>query len=159
MTTKGRKPKPTILRLVGGNAGKRPLNKREPKVPAYLSSAPAHLNKDAKREWRRLANDLYRVGLLTKIDRAVLAAYCQAYGRWCQAERELALPHEEGGGLTIETSNGNWVQNPLVGIANKAAGDMARFAVEFGMTPSARTRIETEAPIDSPDAPTSDKYF
>jgi len=29
----------------------------------------------------------------------------------------------------------------LIGIANKAAGDMVRFATEFGMTPSARARL------------------
>ena len=44
-------------------------------------------------------------------------------------------------GLMIKTTNGNAVQNPLVGTANKAMGDMVRYAAEFGMTPSARSRV------------------
>ena len=55
------------------------------------------------------------------------------------AERDLATH-----GLMIRTSNGNAVQNPLVGAANKAMADMMRYAAEFGMTPSARTRIAVE---------------
>jgi P27 family predicted phage terminase small subunit len=53
------------------------------------------------------------------------------------AERDL-LTH----GLMIKTSNGNAIQNPLVGTANKAMLDMVRFAGEFGMSPAARARIE-----------------
>jgi phage terminase small subunit len=34
-------------------------------------------------------------------------------------------------GLLIETSNGNAIQNPIVGIANKAMSDMVRFAAEL----------------------------
>ena len=45
-------------------------------------------------------------------------------------------------GLMIKTTNGNPIQNPLVGIANKAAAAMVRYAAEFGMTPSARSRVE-----------------
>ena len=45
------------------------------------------------------------------------------------------------GGLTIKTTNGNAIQNPLVGMANRAMADMVRYATEFGMTPSSRSRI------------------
>lgn len=40
-------------------------------------------------EWKRIAEALNRIGLLTQVDRAALAAYCQAYGRWMEAERKL----------------------------------------------------------------------
>ena len=33
---------------------------------------------------------LDEIGLLTQVDRAVLAAYCQAHGRWVEAGRKLA---------------------------------------------------------------------
>ena len=36
---------------------------------------------------------------------------------------------------------GHMIQNPLVGVANKAMNDMVRFAAEFGMTPAARSRV------------------
>lgn len=44
-------------------------------------------------------------------------------------------------GLIIKTKSGNLIQNPLVGAANKAMADTVRYAAEFGMTPSARTRV------------------
>jgi P27 family predicted phage terminase small subunit len=50
------------------------------------------------------------------------------------------------GGLMIRTTNGNAVQNPLIGVANKAMADMVRYAAEFGMTPSARSRIQGSEP-------------
>ena len=46
-------------------------------------------------------------------------------------------------GLMIKTTNGNAVQNPLVGTANRAMHEMMRYATEFGMTPSSRTRLST----------------
>ena len=82
--------------------------------------------------------------LVSKLDRAALAAYCQAYGRWAQAERALATMAEKdpvAAGLLIKTTGQNVVQSPLVGVANKAMSDMVRYAAEFGMTPSARVRL------------------
>jgi P27 family predicted phage terminase small subunit len=146
---RGRKPKPTHLKLVRGNPGKRPLNDREPKPAPALPQAPLELSADAKLEWDRIASDLQRLNLLSAIDRGTLAAYCQAYGRWIAAERALRRMAERDqltDGLMIKTTNGNPVQNPLVGTANKSMSDMVRFAAEFGMTPSARSRIRGEAP-------------
>lgn len=156
----GTKPKPTQLKLVEGNRGKRPLNRKEPRTVTALPTAPAHLTADALEEWNRVAHWLHRIGLLSEVDRAALAAYAQAYGRWVQAERAIAKMAEKDqltGGLMIKTTNGNAIQNPLVGTANKAAADMMRYAAEFGMTPSARTRIAAEAPAESDDP--AERFF
>lgn len=158
---KGRKPKPTHLRLITGNAGKRPLPKSEAKPVAELPMPPTELCDDAKVEWGRVSAELYRVGLLSRIDRATLSAYCQAYGRWMVAERaitRMAASDPVTNGLLIKTKNGNAIQNPLVGTANKAMNDMVRIAAEFGMTPSARSRIEATAPVDDKDDPAR-KFF
>lgn len=156
---RGAKPKPTHLKLVQGNPGKRSLNKAEAKPALMLPTPPTELNDDAKVEWGRVSDELYRVGLLSKIDRASLAAYCQAYGRWMQAERALtrmAASDPVFNGLMIKTKNGNAIQNPLVGTANKAMADMVRYAAEFGMTPSARSRIEASAPQGANQDPTAE---
>jgi P27 family predicted phage terminase small subunit len=148
---RGRKPTPTHLKLVRGNPGKRPLNASEPVPQLALPSPPAELCADARVEWERVAGELHRIGVLSSIDRAPLAAYCQAYGRWIVAERAIAKMAERDQlteGLMIKTTNGNAVQNPLVGTANKAMGDMVRYAAEFGMTPSARSRVQGEPPGD-----------
>ena len=69
---------------------------------------------------------------------------CQLYSRAVQAELELRK-----GGMVIETTNGNMIQNPYVGIANKAWADYTRLTAEFGLTPSSRTRIQLG---DEPEA-------
>ena len=146
MVKSGPKPKPSKLKLVRGNPGKRPLNEAEPKPEpnANVPAAPRHLSKDALKEWQRVCSDLVALGILTNLDRAALAAYCQSYGRWVQAERALAKIEGKADSLTVETQSGNTIQSPLVGIANKAMADMVRYSAEFGMTPSARTRVHAE---------------
>jgi P27 family predicted phage terminase small subunit len=147
MAQRGRKPKPTNLKVIQGNPGKRQLNKNEPRPDPALPDPPEHLNEDAHAEWERVARGLYNMGCLSVVDRGTLAAYCQAYGRWVQAERaiaEMAEKDPKTHGLMIKTAKGNIVQNPLVGTANKAKADMMRYASEFGMTPSARSRLGAE---------------
>ena len=74
---RGRKPKPTRLKLIEGNPGRRPIRGDEPQPPASQPTCPAHLSPTAKAEWKRLAQSLNAIGLLTQVDRAALAAYCQ----------------------------------------------------------------------------------
>ena len=158
--TQGRKPKPTNLKLIAGTDRADRRNDAEPKPAPALPAPPAFLSDEAKAEWTRTADQLYQLGILSKIDRAALGAYCQAYGRWEQAERALARMAERHGvthGMMIKTTNGNAVQNPLLGTANKAMADMMRYAAEFGMTPSARARIKAE-PLGEEDDP-AQKYF
>lgn len=157
---RGRKPTPTHLKLVTGNPGKRKLNAREPMPARSMPEPPPHLAEEAKAEWARISEELYRLGLLTKADRAALAAYCQSYARWVKAESAVAKMAERDeltGGLMIKTTNGNAIQNPLIGIANKAMGDMMRYAAEFGMTPSARSRI-TANPNDEDKDPAAEFF-
>ena len=118
----GTKPKPTHLKLVTGNPGKRTLNRKEAKAKAAIPAPPHHLTADAVEEWNRVATELYNLGILSEIDRAALAAYAMAYGRWVQAERAIAKMAEKDqltGGLMIKTSNGNAIQNPLVGTSSR----------------------------------------
>ena len=141
----GRKPKPTALKIVEGNPGRRPLPQFEPKFDPSQPTPPPFLNDDAKVEWGRISGVLYEAGVLTDVDRGVLAAYCQAYGVWAQAEREIEKLQQSSvlNGLILKTKDGNFIQQPLLGIANKARADMVKYAAEFGMTPSSRTRVET----------------
>lgn len=128
------------------------MNKKEPKPKVRIPTAPSHLSSAAATEWKRICKELYNLGLLTGADRAALGAYCQCYGRWRMAEQAIAKAAKEkgaiAGGMIIQTTNGNKIQSPLVGIANKAMADMMKYASEFGMTPSARTRIEASPLVD-----------
>ena len=86
MGQRGRKPKPSAIRLLEGNAGKRPINLREPKPEKKAPPCPKWLDPEAKKEWRRLSKKLEQLGILTEADMSVFASYCQAYARWKAAE-------------------------------------------------------------------------
>lgn len=138
---RGRKPKPTALKLIEGNPGKRPINGSEPKPPASVPTCPAHLSPSAKAEWKRLARMLNEIGLLTQIDRAVLAAYCQAYGRWVEAERKLAETPP-----ILKTPAGYVQISPWITISNKQVELMTRLMGELGLSPTARARLSVQMP-------------
>lgn len=132
----GRKPKPTAMKILEGNPGKRKLNTREPKPNKKAPRCPAWLEDEARQEWRRLAKSLEAMGVLTETDAAVFAAYCQSYGRWKQAEAKIT-----DGNLVFLTPSGYPQQNPYLSIAQQNMRLMHRFASEFGLTPAARSRI------------------
>ena len=79
---RGRKPRPAPL----GTGRGRPAG---PTPPDALPRCPVHLDAVARKEWRRLAAPLWKMGVLTVADRAALAAYCQAWSRWVEAEERL----------------------------------------------------------------------
>jgi len=136
-----------------GNPGKRKLNSNEARPALAQPTPPSFLNDDAKVEWGRVVDTLFKAGLMTELDRAALAAYCQAYGRWAQAELALARMADKdvfNKALMVKTHNGTAIQNPLVGTANKAKADMMRYAIEFGMTPSARSKVSA-SPYEQED--------
>jgi P27 family predicted phage terminase small subunit len=81
------------------------------------------------------------MGVLTVIDRAALAAYCQCYAKWVEAERKL----KETPPL-LKTPSGYVQQSPWVAIANKQLELMGRYMTELGMTPASRSRVATEDP-------------
>lgn len=143
----GRPPKPTALKIVQGNPGKRALNTSEPQPRRETPTCPAWLSVEAKREWRKMTPELERLGLLTVIDGAALAGYCQAYARWKQAE---ALLDREG--LVITTQSGYSQPHPAVAIAQKSLALVRAFCSEFGLTPAARSSLHV-APLDKPESP------
>jgi P27 family predicted phage terminase small subunit len=98
----------------------------------------------AQREWRRVGKLLVGAGVMTGVDRAVLALYCQAYGRWVEAEEKL-IGEDGVSGLTDLTPNGMVIQSVYLQIANKAMEQVKRYGAELGLTPAARTRIHVQS--------------
>jgi P27 family predicted phage terminase small subunit len=135
---RGRKPKPTELKRLAGNPGKRALPKNEPRPADTMPKCPSHLAKAAKKKWRELAPELHRLGLLTIVDQMALAAYCQAWASWIEAEKHL-----EDEGRVIDTDYGQQ-QNPWVHVSAKAVKQMQSFGAEFGLSPSTRSRVNTK---------------
>lgn len=69
------------------------------------------------------------------MDKAALALYCQAWGRWVEAEDYLKKY-----GVMVKSPNGFPMQSPYQAVANKAMEQMRALLTEFGMSPSSRTR-------------------
>ena len=91
MATRGRKPTPTPIKELEGNPGKRPLNQNEPKLKKTAPSYPKWIDKEAKKEWRRLAAKMEQMGVLSEVDMAAFAGYCQCCARWKENEGERNL--------------------------------------------------------------------
>lgn len=143
MGRRGPTPKPSAMKALEGNPGKRALNKLEPKLDLKMPSCPKHLSPEAKKEWRRISKELIAVGLLTLVDRAALAAYCQTWARWVEAEEKINTPGFE---TVCSTDKGYEHVNPWVQVSNSALKQMKAFLTEFGLTPASRSRIVVAQP-------------
>lgn len=133
---RGRKPKPTYLKVLDGG-GPAPSCAAAPAAGIKAPTCPQHLSASAKAEWKRLARHLFGLGAVTVLDRATLAAYCQAYGRWVEAERKL-----QDTPALLKMPSGYVQQNPWLTIANKQLELMHKYLGELGLSPVARSRID-----------------
>jgi P27 family predicted phage terminase small subunit len=133
---RGRRPKPTRMKALTGNPGKRPLNAHEPRPEPALPECPPELSPAAQREWRRLAGELSKLNLITNLDWGALATYCGAYGMWAEAMEQI-----QKYGTMVKSPTGFPIQSPYLSIANRQAEIMMRVASEFGFTPASRSRI------------------
>ena len=81
--------KPTQLKVIEGNRGKRELPKDEPKPQPTAPPTPKDIDTAAKKTWNRLAPIAERLGLLTEVDGDSFAALCQARSRLLQIWNHL----------------------------------------------------------------------
>lgn len=138
----GRPSKPTALKRLAGNPGKRPLNTQEAHPELKLPSCPDHLDGEARKEWYRIGKQLVKLGLLSTIDRAALAGYCTTWGRWVEAEEAL-----KKSGTVVKNKDGYPILSPYLVVANHALAQMRVLLTEFGLTPASRSRIHVKAPV------------
>ena len=139
---KGRKPTPLNLRVITGNPGKRRLP-APIQLEAGVGPPPDYLDETAQQEWRRVVAELAPSRIVMRPDRAALECYCTAYSTKRMADEHIG---RLGGALLMRTASGIFVQNPWVGIRNRAMEIMHKFISEFGMTPVSRARVSAGAP-------------
>ena len=132
----GRPRKPTALKLLAGNPGKRALNAREPKPSSTLEDPPEWLSGDAVEFWRSTGGALLRSGVVTEIDHGALAVLSQC---WANIQEARALVAKYGDTTTKPT--GTLTISPYKRMEREAYQDFMRFSVEFGMTPASRSRV------------------
>jgi P27 family predicted phage terminase small subunit len=154
MARPGTKPKPTKLKVLEGTRKDR-VNQSEPSPPKVAPECPKWLLDEAKAEWNRMAPILEQMGLLTSIDKAAFAGYCQAYAKWRGAEEFLKehgttykIPKRGKDGKVISIYMAPF---PEVAIARASLEQVRQFCVEFGLTPSSRGRISLPSNNDLDD--------
>lgn len=134
---RGRPPKPTKLKILTGNPGRRPLNGAEPIPGAGVPTCPTWLDAEAKAEWRRVCKDLAEMGLLAGADRKQLASLCQAWAEFRLATRTLQKEGREQ-----KTDNGYIVPHPAAARQMAAMKMIDTLSVKFGLDPSSRSRLQ-----------------
>ena len=137
-----RRPKPTAIRILEGNRGKRPLNNKEPKYRVCIPKPPEILNETGRKEWYRVGRILVKYKVLTEMDKAVFMSYCFSF----QILMELCklIKEKDMAAILQKTPNGMLVESAISTSANKYYRQMLRSAVELGLTPSSRSRIATD---------------
>ena len=136
---RGRKPKPTWLKVVEGNPGKRPLNDAEPLAAGDLKAPPDWLTDSQRATW----NDAVRnapPGLLRGIDESVFLVWVVAKDLHRDASEKIA----KYGAVIKSPVTGTAMQSPFVSVLNRQAQIMLKAASEMGFSPSSRSRVKVE---------------
>lgn len=95
MGKRGPLPKPTALKILEGNPGKRKIKDTGEPMPNVLDvipDPPEWLMPDAVDEWNKLAPSLMALGLLTEVDLSAFATLCQNWGyllRWTKKSLKM----------------------------------------------------------------------
>ena len=135
----GRAPKPTALRLLDGGHPER-INQHEPAPSPGSPLPPEEMSGAARRVWDYTLAELDVMGVASPADRDSLACYCEAVVNHRKSSALLAKSD-----VLVRGVLGNPVRNPALAVQRDSAELIRKFAQEFGLTPSARSRIEVRA--------------
>lgn len=154
MGLRGPKPTPTVLKLIQGNPGKRPLNLSDGvNPPIQIPAHPKWLSTHAVKEWRRISGELAQLGLIAEIDKASLATYCQTWGDLCDLELAFAAQkrqvreHTKGSDTGLmaayftKTPTGFLRESAVHKKIVEMRAELDRYVRNFGLNPAARARV------------------
>lgn len=152
--TAGRPPKPSALKVLEGTDRPDRANPDEPRPPIVtVGERPPTWMRDrhARAYWRELVPILSGARMLALTDTTALAILAKAYGRWRHYEDfierngetyDSKAPAKTPDGAAVTAAPiGMLRPRPEVAMRDKAEDRLVRLLIEFGMTPSARTRV------------------
>jgi P27 family predicted phage terminase small subunit len=138
----GNPRKPTRIKQLEGNRGKRKLNQNEPQPPVVVApdAPPEWLSKLGKAAWNSKARELIAYRVLTSWDYETLAAWCNAYAEWREADEKLKteLP------VLVSDKTGYTYPNPWVAIRRNSRREMVRIGGLLGLNPADRSRLNVD---------------
>jgi P27 family predicted phage terminase small subunit len=152
---RGRKPKPTAQKKRQGNPGKRKINRREPqpkmsadikpKLPRAVEAAidDVAIAASCRSFTERYLPQLKAMGVYTDADQAAFELMTLHYALAWVAAETVQLD-----GLKCLSVKGGEMKHPLLQVVRENSNLFRAYAAEFGMTPSARSRIEIPDPND-----------
>ncbi len=162
MGARGPQPLPSNVHLLRGNPSKKPLGDLfdEFRPEVEIPDCPSWVWPEAKKEWKRITAELEKYGLVSKLDRAALVLYCQAWGKLVWAERMLSRAMKtaeagrleaeakgevwtKGDGIMVPSPNGSLVYSHYWVVARRSGEDVSRFLQGFGLSPASRSRVST----------------
>ena len=131
-----RPPKPTALKLVTGNPGKRAINGSEPEPDLVLDiEPPVHLAERSAAVWREVAPMLKQIKVLTVADLIALEMLCDAVADYRHARKET------GDKFVSWSAKGSQMLNQWLVAQQLSRKAAETFMGKFGMDPVARSRI------------------
>ena len=145
---RGRKPKPSAIKKLEGNPGKRPIKEDIAcEIPAEITDPPRILQKienetmkaEAIAEWNRVAPMLVQIRVLKALDVNTLARYCIAWAQYVDA----ALNTLKYGSL-LKSKTGQPYYSPFFNQQRTLDGALTSLGALFGLDPSSRSRFDVQ---------------
>lgn len=142
----GRPPKPTALKVIAGTDQPCRMRDDEPKPKADRIRKPTGMSRKAHKYWNKIEPMLMDCRVLTNIDTVALAMLCTSIAEMFELQKQL-----DDTGMLIKGRGGIPVISPLFRALRAKQADVHKMLVEFGMTPSSRTRVGTVGEKESKD--------
>jgi len=136
MAQPGTKPKPMALKLLEGIENEDRLNRNEPKPGDPSLECPAYLTNEAIKIWNKYALVLKKLRVFKQTDEFSFATYCQEAGRYIELQEIIT----KKGYTTTNIRNGDKAI-PEMAMARECLKNVRALSVEFGLTPSSRSKI------------------
>ena len=133
MAARGRPRKPTKLKILEGNPGRRPLNRDEPQYAPTVKK-PLDLTPTASDWWDLVVPQLVRVGLAQAVDAPSLTILAEDYSAW---KRASALYVSES--PVVARGSNILVSNPLLRAVKDFGAAYRQGAAAFGSTAQSRS--------------------
>ena len=140
----GRKPKPTHLKIIGGQKKPSRYNHDEPPANVGTALAPSWLSVRAAELFDQIGGTLHGMGIASPDDMHALALAASRL-----EEIEILTAVIEDAGRIYQTEAGLWKARPEVAMRNEAMRHAQSLLAEFGLTPAARSKVSAGKPPES----------
>jgi P27 family predicted phage terminase small subunit len=148
---RGRPPKPSAIKDLEGNPGKRKLNPNEPKPRPVPPKPPPGSLPDVRKFWKRHVTILDQLHVITEADGAAFDLMAVHYAV-AKAALDAMIGDDGRLMLTSEDEEGVTRKHPLLQVLRDNSASFRMYSILFGLNPAARARLVVAEPDDEDDA-------